>query len=222
MEPHQHATSINLKALDQLCDARRNSTNGLDSIYRGVAHLLTARCPSHVARLIIAFWIRIAVNFTSWRTLAVIGQKFLVRIEPRLIHCNSFTAVVLPILMIWIGASTFHAAPNSISASALFWPAMPVFEMSCITIHARPADARSETAVLHFKLPIASGTQAQTIGDGFSARLCAGWRIGENSPLAKWESNERDSFRHDVCLSQLTLCKWRHPARTGCRCDLTI
>jgi len=98
-----------------------------------------------------------------------------------------------------------------------------MFEMSRITIDAGLTDAVSKASVFYFKLPVASGAQAKTVRDPFSARLCSRRGIGENLPLAKDESNQRDSFRHDVRLSisDVVFSSGR-PAITGGHCEITI
>jgi len=80
-----------------------------------VSSLLSRRCPSTVARFIIAVHI-ISINAVLRRgRFSHVGKKRLKAVSPSIANFNSPPAVVFPFFGRWVAASSFHVRPRPIS-----------------------------------------------------------------------------------------------------------
>lgn len=97
----------------------RISTNSVSLLKRQttfvttfITGLLFRRSPTNIARLVMTILVRPAVDALIRRSFASMRKKRLVVWET---NFNTLSAVVLPILRIWIGATAQHINPSSIS-----------------------------------------------------------------------------------------------------------
>jgi hypothetical protein len=129
--------------------------------------LLAFRCPSHIARFVIAIVVDAIKRQISWTPTHIVEKQFKA-VSPFLAYGNSSATVIMKVRISWICASLNHGAPNMIFRSWCIVPAVTMLpETDCHSLcpetTAALASSRTQADGI-YQLFIATIASAQNLG----------------------------------------------------------
>ncbi len=204
---------INSKLLAQLRDTSRDAVDSHDAVVSFVPALNNRAGPFDVTGNVSEIVVDSVYRKAFW-TFAKMFRNILEKVRelfPIFKDSYSSAAVLFPILVIGISASSNQSNPCRIKAGPL--PAFCV-SVSCPDASARLTDSASQIAVANNSFGSAFA-KAKTGELTLAVCIFDGIRLSKHFPLAESETNDRDLFRHGIGISMLCSVTGK-PATTGC------
>jgi len=145
-EALQQGRVLNTRAFGPLAQCARLSIAGQQAIVAFVVGLLIASRPTHVARLVIAVVVRIAVQCVTWRwTWTHVTQKCFKRRAPVRADLNASAAVMRPVWTVRIMATDICVTPSPIFSRPLS-ARMTVPQLKRLLAFAKPVRWLAQTS----------------------------------------------------------------------------
>lgn len=205
----------------------RNATHSQNSIAADISCLLLRRGPSAITFFIIALLIWPTINSMPIGAFAHIGKKVLKAVQPAITNHNATAAVTEKLLIIWIRASGFHCHPRIVRSRLAGQRIVPMHQMTFSGNFPFQTAARLRIACQQrfidyedkFRMAAITAAKAGSLTRSRTANVRRASSTTKSLPkvfpMMLFLADMTFLFRF------ATLCKWRHPAITGCRCDLS-
>ena len=119
MKSHPYSLIFKTKAFARLLHARSNSIYCNHDIWALISGLFFWSCPTTITFFIISILIWIAIKAFSRRTLSHVSEEIL-ELSPSRTDFYPATSIPMKFRGFRVGASRYHAGPNTINASLAF------------------------------------------------------------------------------------------------------
>jgi len=197
-----HRESSSIGPIDE---TKSDTVIGNNAVATSIARLLCWSSPTHVARFVVSFLVRISVKRMAFRwAWSHIFQKCFEAILPLFTHCDTAPTIVYVITASSLKAPTFRRFPSPIFTSGN-WPAVSMPTTMCtgeFSLETAATARRADTKLLAKSNCYSPAFAATTPLRG--AGLTIGHSIRnllQNSPTAERftsKINERGVFHHAI------------------------